>query len=141
MVGDWKFFKSLYIVGRGMLTPQFYEDLPYITYPSLLQILSLLPPLPCHLQPSASTVLSVIMFLLVNGWSHHIWCAILLNDNMDLHMSSLGTLVLVGPWCMFYATRLKVYWGLTHNVGFYWYPDLISRTRKYINTHNTLRGQ
>ena len=67
MVGDWKFFKSLYIVGRGMLTPQFYEALPYITYTSLLQILSPLPPLPCHLQPSTSTVLSVMMFLLVNG--------------------------------------------------------------------------
>ena len=31
-------------------------------------------------------------FLWLNGWLNHIWCAILLNDIMDLHMSSLGTL-------------------------------------------------
>ena len=24
--------------------------------------------------------------ILANGWSHHIWCAISLNDIMDLHM-------------------------------------------------------
>ena len=29
----------------------------------------------------------------------------LLNDTMDLHMSSLGTLVLQGPCGVFYATR------------------------------------
>ena len=34
----------------------------------------------------------------VMGWSYHIWCAILLNDNVDLHMSSLGSLVPEGPW-------------------------------------------
>ena len=36
--------------------------------------------------------LSCYLFLWLNGWSHHIWCVILLNDIMDLHMSSLGTL-------------------------------------------------
>ena len=38
-------------------------------------------PLPCHLQPPL-TVLYVVLFLWLNGWSCHIWCAILLNDNM-----------------------------------------------------------
>ena len=56
-------------------------------------------------------------------------CAILLNDNMDLHMSSLGTLVPEGPWYVFYAARCQVYGGLIYNVVFYWYPDI------------TLRGQ
>ena len=37
------------------------------------------------------TVLSVALFLWLNGWSCHIWCTILLNGNMDLHMSGLGT--------------------------------------------------
>ena len=64
------------------------------------------------------TVLSVVLFLWQNEWSRHTWCAILLNDNMDLHMSSLGTLVPEGPWCVFYVTRRQVYWGLTHNVVF-----------------------
>ena len=43
------------------------------------------------------------------------WCAVLLSI-MDLCMSSLGTLVPEGPWCVFYATKCQVYWGLTHNV-------------------------
>ena len=77
------------------------------------------------------TVLSVVLFLWQNEWSRHTWCAILLNDNMDLHMSSLGTLVPEGPWCVFYVTRRQVYWGLTHVVVFYWYSDLISRTQTH----------
>ena len=36
------------------------------------------------------SILSADMFL---WWSHHIWCAILLNDNTDLHIPGLGTLV------------------------------------------------
>ena len=56
---------------------------------------------------------------------------------MDLYMSSLGTLVPKGPWCVFYVTKHHVYWGLTHNVIFYWYSDLIWNKK----THSTLRGQ
>ena len=39
----------------------------------------------------------LLLFLKQNGWSRHVWFAILLNDAMDLHMSSLGTLVPEGP--------------------------------------------
>ena len=48
---------------------------------------------PTSLSPPTSTptVFSVVLLLWLNGWSCHIWCAILLNNNMDLHMSSLGT--------------------------------------------------
>ena len=47
------------------------------------------------LSPPSSTpiVHSVFLFLWLNGWSCHIWCTTLLNDNMDLHMSSLSTSV------------------------------------------------
>ena len=45
---------------------------------------------------------------------------------MDLHMSSLGTLVSGGPCCVFYATRCQVYWGLTYNVVSCYYSDCIS---------------
>ena len=55
----------------------------------------------------------------------------LLNYIMDLHMLSLGTVVPEGPWCVFYSTRHQVYWGLTHNVTFCWYPGLISHTLKH----------
>ena len=54
---------------------------------------------------------------------------------MDLHMSSLGTLVTEGPWCVFHATRCQVYWVLTHNVAFYWYSDLLPHTQTYKHTH------
>ena len=49
---------------------------------------------------------------------------------MDLHISSLGILVPEGPWCVFYATRRQLYWGLIHNVVFR--SALISHT--YANT-------
>ena len=59
---------------------------------------------------------------------------------MELHMPSLGTLVPGGPWCVFYARRRQVYWGLAHIVVFYWYSDLISHTDKHSNTQHTQGG-
>ena len=50
---------------------------------------------------------------------------------MDLHMSSLGTLIQEGPWCVFYATASQVSWGLKNNVVFYWYSYLISHTQTH----------
>ena len=84
---------------------------PYCLPLPLFQILSTLCPpsphpftLPCHLQPPKLTILSVVLslvlFLWLNGWSRDIWCTVLLNDNMDLQMSSLGALVSEGPWCV-----------------------------------------
>ena len=51
--GDRDFLKSLYIVGRGVLTSLFYEDPLYIAYPLCFSFFPTqpLPPLPCHLQP------------------------------------------------------------------------------------------
>ena len=40
-------------------------------------------------------------------------CVITPHDNVDLHISSLGTLVPEGTRCVFSATRHQVYWGLT----------------------------
>ena len=104
IMGDWKFLKSFYIVGRGVLTPLFYENPLYCLF-VLFQILStpsptsLSPPIPTsnpHLH--CSFCFNVSLPEWVMGWSYHIWCAILLNDNVDLHMSSLGSLVPEGPW-------------------------------------------
>lgn len=66
-------------------------------------------PDPCHS--------FVALFLWLNGWSSHIWCAVLLNDNLVSEVL----------WCVL---------CLTHNVVFYQYPDLISYTHKH--THTTL---
>ena len=85
----------------------------YIVYPPLFFKFCLLPEkkkkfsVTSNLHPHC--FLSVVLFLWLNGWSLHIWFAILLNDNMDLHMSSLGSLVPEGPWCVFYITRHHVY--------------------------------
>ena len=134
--GYGEFLKSLYIVGSGVLAPYFMKTLLYCQ----LRFFKFcpFPPSPrTSLSPPTLTltVLSVVPFLWLNGWSLHIWCAILLNDNMDLHMSGLGTLVPEGPWCVFYATRHQVYWGLTHNVIFYWYSHLISHKHTHTHTH------
>ena len=86
---------------------------PYITYPypsfKICPNASL--PLSRHLQHPPP-----LLFLWLNGWSYHIWCVILLNDVMNLHMLGLGNLVPEKPWCVFCAIRRQVYWGLIHNV-------------------------
>ena len=122
LAGNWHSRASI-IVGKKGPNPYFMKT-PYITYP-LFQILSNLPPSLSSPTPTL-TALSVVLFLWLNGWSHHIYCATLFNV-MELHMSSLGNLVPEGPWCMFYALRCQVYWSLTHMV-FCWYSDLISHT-------------
>ena len=81
---------SNHIVGRRVLTPLFYEDPLYI---AKLPFFKFCPtPLPCCLQPPA-LLLILLLFLWLNGWSCHIWCTILLNDIMDVHMSSLRILM------------------------------------------------
>ena len=119
------------IIGRGVLTPLFYEEpLLYCLHPLFTNFVQS-PPclLPCQLQPPPS-----LLFLWLTGWSRHIWCAILLNYMMDLHMFSLCTLAPEGPWCVFYATRHQVYWALTNNVVFCWYSNLISHTYTHKDT-------
>ena len=65
---------------------------------------------------------SAVLFLWLNGWSHHTWCAILLNDIMDVHMLSFRTLMHVlcnktssllssDTWCNF---LLVLWFDLTH---------------------------
>ena len=49
---------------------------------------------------------------------------------MDLHMLSYVTMLPVGP-CFVYAIKHQVYWGLTHNVVFYQYSDLIPHKKRH----------
>ena len=113
---------------------------PYIAYHPLPPFSNLSSPSPPQTSLSDTTptcsVLSVVLFVWLSGCSCHIWCAIVHNVNMDLlHTSSLGTLVRERPWCVFYATRCQIYWGLTHNVAFCWSCDLISHTHTQTHTH------
>ena len=126
---SWRRAANPVILWRPPLLPN-----PYPIFKFCLPPPSVFKSLHRHLQPPLPSVLSVFMFLWLNGWSRHIWWTILLNDNMDLYMSILGALVPEGLWCVFHETRRQVYWSLTHSVVFYWYSDLISNTH---NTHHT----
>ena len=109
-----------------MKTPLYYLTLS-------IHILSMPPTPPPHFPVTPNLTPTPLVFLLSCFYFCCPVCclfAILLNDNMDLHILSLSTLVSEGPWCVFYATRCQVYGGLTHNV-FYWYSNLISPTHKH----------
>ena len=141
----WEIFKvSLYSWKRGanhaILWRPSILPTPFFSTPSPTYILST--PSRTFLSPPAptSTALSVIMFLWLNRWSCHICCTILLNANMDLYMSRLGTLVQAGLWFGFVQQGVN-FTKVTDNVVFYWYSDLISHTNKHPGTRSTLRGQ
>ena len=88
LCGDGKFLRSLYIVGRGVLTPLFYEDPPYIANP---------PPFSNFVQPPPPMF---FLFSCLFDWmGDHATFGVLFYL-MDLHMSSLGTLVPERPWCV-----------------------------------------
>ena len=84
--------------GRGVLTPCFMKTPLYCLPPSFSNFVqpsppsphpsSLLPPIPFL------TAHCVVLFLWLNGWSRHIWCAILRNY-MDVYMSHHRTLICV----------------------------------------------
>ena len=84
------------IGGRGVLTPNFMKT-PPPQYCLTLVFRFCQPTLPHSLLPPTHTPTahSIVLFLWLNGWSHHVWCAILLNDIMDVHMLSLRTLMRV----------------------------------------------
>ena len=107
---------------------------PYIVYPCPnFKFCWTSPLLLCHFQ----LPLQLSCFF---GWIGDRDCAILLNDNMDLHMSDLGTLVPKGPWCVFYATRCQVFWALTQCgiLLVLWFD--ITHTHNHTNIQSTLRG-
>ena len=116
------------IVCRGFLIPLLCEDSIYFAYDTLFSNL-----VQSHLQPPPTLLFLFPCFVgwICDGATFDVWFYI---DIMDLHMSNLGTIVPEGPWCVLYATRRQVYWGLTHNVVFYKYSDLTSHTETQ-NTH------
>ena len=86
--------------GRGFVTPLFYEG-PYIAYPLFSNLVQPRSP------TSTSIALFVALFLWLNGRFCHIWCVILCNHIMDLHTSSLVTIVPERLYCVFYAARCQ----------------------------------
>ena len=105
-----KFIKILQetIDSRGVLTPPFYEDPPYIAYPLFFQILSNSPPLPCCLQPP-----TLILFLLscFFGWMDEVYTCRTLKCVLCSKASSLEV------WHIMWFFLVL-------------YPDLILHTRR-----------
>ena len=100
---------------------------PYIAYPPFFKFC---PTPPSPFPPTlTATAHYVTFFSRLNGWSCHIWCAILLNDIMDVHMSSLKTLMHVS--CNNASSLLSSdIW-----CGFFLYSDLISDIHTHKHTH------
>ena len=101
-MGGLEIFKVFLHSWQRVANPPFLWRPPHSPYcqPPLFQILSTTPTTSLSPPAPTPTVLSGVLFLSLNGWTHHIWCAILLNDNMDLYvqpwyLSSLGTMMCV----------------------------------------------
>ena len=101
-----------------LLTPLIYED-PSILFPP--------PSLTCLSPPTPHSNCSFCCPISLTKWVHSTF-----NVHFYLRIIWIYTcraLVPERPWYVFYAKRPQVYWGLTHNVVFYWYSDLISHTQ------------
>ena len=106
-------------LAQTFLSPHFTKTLLYYLSPLFVKILS---NSPC-LQPlTPNPKYLFLLFVSLGEWviAPHLMCyfTLIWLDIMDLHMSSLGTLVPEGPCCVFYATRYQVYWNLIPCVFF-----------------------
>ena len=121
-----RFFKeSLYIVDRRVQTSLFYEDQPYIAY-SFSNFVH--PPPTTSLSPQLLPPLFFMLSCFFGRVGDHATFDVLFY--LMTHFKS-WYLSVRRPWYAFYARRHQVYWGLTHDVGFYWYSDLMSPTHKH----------
>ena len=95
--------------------PPILRRLLYYLSPLFVKILS---NSPCLQPPTLNPKYLFLPFVSLGEWviAPHLMCyfTLIWLDNMDLHMSSLGTLVPEGPCCVFYAIRYQVYWNLMH---------------------------
>ena len=124
-MGGWEIFSLFTSWQKGAKPPISWRP-PSPTLPiHLFQVLSNTPP--HHSTPPTHTVLSAVLFLWLNGWFRHIWCAIYL---MILWIYTTFTFMQQG-------IKFTEVWQ-THNLVFYWYSDLISHTT---NTHSTFWSQ
>ena len=83
-----------------------YEDPPILPILSFSNFYDTAKPLP---------TIFVVSFLWQNGWLCQIWCVILLNDIMNLHVLSLVPSTTRVLWCVL-CNRASVNWDLTYDV-------------------------
>ena len=140
MVGMGNFFKVCWHSWQRVANPLFLWRPSYIAYPPFLKCCPPTHPQHlCHLQspPPLFFLLPCFFSWMGDHTTHHIWCAILLNGNIDPHVSSLGSLVPEGPWYVFSAIRHQIYWGLTHTIKVKY---ICYHTHTNFQTHTALSG-
>ena len=125
------------IVGRGVLSPLFYED-PTI-FPTLPLFQFFFSVLPCCLQSVCTpTDQSVVLALWLNRWLRHV-CVLFYSM-----ISWMYTCRALGPWCIFMQQAVK-FTEVWHMMWFFvctliWYHTRI-HTYTHTKTHSTPRGQ
>ena len=118
------------IVGTGFLTPLYYED-PLTIPISYFQFLYN----NTHLLTCLQTPHPLFLLTYLFGWINDcaIFCVILLNDFMDLHMSNLDTLVPEVPCCMQQGIMFTELWHImrffVHTLN--WYHTYTERERAH----------
>ena len=116
------------IVGRGVLSPLFYED-PTI-FPTL-------PVLPCCLQSVCTpTDQSVVFFLWLNRWLRHI-CVLFYSM-----ISWMYTCRALGPWCIFMqqAVKFTEVWHMMFFLFVLWYDITHAYTHIHTQRHTAHPG-
>ena len=104
----------------------------YIVYPPFSNFLQFYLPLPCRLQalPPLLTLLSCFFGRMSDRATFDVL--------FYLMISWMYTCRALGTWCVFYAKRCQVYWGLTHDVVFCSYSNLISDKHTHAHTHTQI---
>ena len=109
----------------------FVMKTPYIAYPHLFRIFSN----PSSLLPLTfiSTTLFDVFFLWLNERTCHIWCVILLINIMDLHILSLGTLVVEQLCSVFMQKGVKFteVWHIMCFLLVLWFDITNTHTHKH----------
>ena len=132
------FISALSIIGAGFLTLLIYMETPSILLPTLFfQIFPISLPRVSNYNPAA---LFVALFHWLNRWLCHIWCVILLNTIMDLHMLSLSTLV-PKDFDVCFMKQGVTFTEVWHIMWLFASTLIWYHTDTQTKTHSTLRDQ
>ena len=133
IMGGWEIFEVLLHSWQRGANPLILWRPPYIAY---LPFFKCCPPPPtqlsCHLQ--LPPPLFFLLSCFFSWMGDHTTFDVLFHDNIDLHMSSLGSLVPEGPWCVLSNRASSLLRSDTYNLG---QIHLISHTQTHKHTQHT----
>ena len=125
---------TIKVNSRGFLTPYFMKTTYLYCLPTFIIFWPPLPP-NIHCKIPSSTLFIALIFWL-NGQSQHIWCVILLNDIMALHLPSLCYHSITRTlWCVL-CNKGSVYYNTWHVfLLVLWFDTTHTKKRKTHSTH------